>query len=219
MINPPQYPIHDMVITNPTVETNKLLKEQIELLHEQNSEVKKQAENSKRDAQKSLIFGWVSFLVATIIGIGSILVAILIKQRGDFNMNRSEKTNVKLCTKKQERPIIAFWHKNRRGILIATGIIGTIGTVILALFGIKYYWNATAFERWFKKASLDELKTVRNNVHSEYMKHTVNDKYRETLWNLLPRLDKKISELEWDGKTPSGPAYHREHGYNLYKPD
>ena len=68
-----------MVITNPTVETNKLLKEQIELLQEQNDELKKQAESSKRDAQKSLIFGWVSFLVATIIGIGSIFVAILIK--------------------------------------------------------------------------------------------------------------------------------------------
>lgn len=79
VINPPQYPIHDMVITNPTVETNKLLKEQIELLQEQNDELKKQAESSKRDAQKSLIFGWVSFLVATIIGIGSIFVAILIK--------------------------------------------------------------------------------------------------------------------------------------------
>jgi hypothetical protein len=36
---------------------------------------------------------------------------------------------------------------------------------------------------------------------------------------LMSRLDKKISNLEWSGKTPSGPAYHREHGFNLYKPD
>ena len=90
---------------------------------------------------------------------------------------------------------------------------------ILAFWGIKYYWNATAFERWFKKAPLDELKTARNNIHSEYMKHTANDKYRETLWELLSRLDKKISELEWAGKNPSAPSYPREHGHGLYKPE
>lgn len=134
-------------------------------------------------------------------------------------MNKTNKYTVRKNSKKRERPIIAFWNKNKKGILIATGVIATIGTAILAFLGIKYYWNASAFDRWFKKASLSELKAVRDNVHSEYMKHTVNDEYRETLWNLLPRLDKKISELEWDGKTPSGPAYHREHGFNLYKPD
>ena len=51
------------------------------------------------------------------------------------------------------------------------------------------------------------------------MKHTVNDEFRESLWNLLPRLDKKIREIEGAGKISTGPAYHREHGYNLYKPD
>lgn len=120
---------------------------------------------------------------------------------------------------KEDRPLVAFWNKHKKQIAVAGGIVGAVGIAVLGIFGVKYYWNASAFERWFKKAPLDELKTVRDNIHSEYMKHTVNDEYRETLWNLLPRLDKKISEIEWAGKTPSGPAYHREHGFNLYKPD
>jgi len=122
-------------------------------------------------------------------------------------------------TGNKKQPIVAFWHKHKKGIKIASGVAGTIGAAILTACGVKYYWNASAFERWFKKAPLDELKIVRDNIHAEYMKYTVNDEYRESLWNLLPRLDKKIRELEWAGKTPSGPAYHREHGFNLYKPD
>ena len=127
--------------------------------------------------------------------------------------------NAKDNSNKHARPVVAFWNKHRKGLLIATGIVGTVGTAVLNVLGVKYYWNATAFERWFKKAPLDELKTVRDNVHSEYMKHTINDEYRESLWNLLPRLDKKIREIEWAGKIPSSPSYPREHGHNLYKPD
>ena len=122
-------------------------------------------------------------------------------------------------SKKQERPVVAFWNKHRKGIFLATGIAGTLFTVVLTILGVKYYWNSTSFERWFKKAPLDELNTVRDNVHAEYMKHTVNDEYRESLKGLLDRLDDKIRKMQWGGKTPTGPAYHREHGYNLYKPD
>lgn len=119
----------------------------------------------------------------------------------------------------KERPIVAFWNDHKKKIAIATGIAGAVGIAFLGAFGVKYYWNSSSFERWFKKAPLDELKTVRGNVHSEYLNHTVNDEYRESLRNLMSRLDKKISDLEWTGKTYSGPAYHREHGFNLYKPD
>ena len=119
----------------------------------------------------------------------------------------------------KERPIIAFWNKHKKVITITGGVVGAVGVAVLSVFGVKYFWNASSFERWFKKAPLEELKTVRNNVHAEYLKHTVNDEHRESLWNLMSRLDKKIRRLEWAGKTPSGPAYQREHGFNLYKPD
>ena len=135
-------------------------------------------------------------------------------------MSKTENTDVMDSANKRERPIIAFWNKHRKSILIATGVVGFLGSTILAILGIKkHYWNATAFERWFNTASLDELKSARDNIHSEYMNHTINDEYREFLWNLLPRFDKKIREIEDVGMKFTGPAYSREHGYNLYKPD
>ena len=128
-------------------------------------------------------------------------------------------SNQKRQNQGKTRPIVAFWNEHKKEIKIATGIVASIGVAVLASLGIKYYWNATAFERWFKKASLDELKEARNNIHNEYMRHTVNDEYRKSLWDILPKFDKKIHEIEMAGKKASGPAYHREHGYNLYKPD
>ena len=127
--------------------------------------------------------------------------------------------NQKENTKGEKRTVITFWNKHKRKIKIIGGIAVGIGATILTGLGVKYLWDASSFERWFKKAPLDELKLFRNDVHSEYMKHNTNDEYRETLWNLLPRLDKRIWEIENAGKSISGPAYHREHGYNLYKPD
>lgn len=118
--------------------------------------------------------------------------------------------------KKITETIVGFWNKHRKGILTVTSIIGAIGTVVL---GAKCYWDATASERWFENASLDELKAKRNDIHSEYMQHTINDEYRLSLSSLLPKFDRRISELQWGGKTPTAPSYPREHGHNLYKPD
>lgn len=117
------------------------------------------------------------------------------------------------------RPIVAFWNKHKKEIKVVTGVIGFIGAGVLAALGIRYVWNATAFDRWFDKASLPELQDARNKIHDEYLKHTVNDEYRESLWNMLPKFDKRISELKWAGRTPTAPSYPREHGHNLYKPD
>ena len=66
---------------------------------------------------------------------------------------------------------------------------------------------------------MEELKEKRDLIHAEYMRHNVNDQYREDLWNLLPVFDSRIRQKEWNGKVPCGSTYHREHGYNLYKPD
>lgn len=111
--------------------------------------------------------------------------------------------------------INAFWNKHKKEIIIASSILGVIGITFLAVFGIKY----KPLEKWLKKASLEDLKEVRNNAHHEWMQHTINDEYRGNLWNLMQFLDKKIHKRECSGKIPTGPSYHREHGYNLYKPD
>lgn len=117
------------------------------------------------------------------------------------------------------RPIIAFWNKHKKEIKIVTGVLGILGVAALTVCGVKYVWNATAFDRWFDKASLTDLKTARDKIHKEYLKHTVNDGYRESLQNLLPKFDKRIDELQWAGRKFTAPSYPREHGHNLYKPD
>ena len=70
-----------------------------------------------------------------------------------------------------------------------------------------------------QKESTDHIGQALDYIHSEYMKHTINDEYRELLWNMLSRLDKRIREIEYAGKIPSVPSYPREHGHNLYKPE
>ena len=111
--------------------------------------------------------------------------------------------------------INAFWNKHKKEIILVSSIIGIIGITALAVLGINY----KSLGKWLKKASLEDLKEARNNTHSEWMTHTTNDEYRDNLWRLMQLLDKKIREREQAGKTQIGPAYHREHGYNLYKPD
>lgn len=139
--------------------------------------------------------------------------------RADGSVGGVDMNNRKEQDAGKEHPIVAFWHKNNKTIKKLTGILGVIGAFCLMVKGGKYLWNATAFDRWLSKAPLDEVKETRHNIHMEALHYTTNDEYRNSLWNMLPILDRKIRELEWTGKEPSGPAYHREHGYNLYKPD
>lgn len=117
---------------------------------------------------------------------------------------------------KKRKTAVAFWNKHRKTILITTSVVGT---TLLTIISVKSYRNATAFDRWLKKASLGDLKSLRENILSEYMNPEVSDEYRQSLWNLSLFIDKKISEIAWGGKTPTGPSYHPEHGCLLYKPD
>ena len=73
-------------------------------------------------------------------------------------------------------------------------------------------------ERWFNKADLEELKEARKLVHNDLMNPALDNEYRADCHDLLLKFDQKIGEKEWEGREPKGPAYHREHGYGLYKP-
>ncbi|MBO5480744.1 MAG: hypothetical protein J6A63_06130 [Clostridia bacterium] len=109
----------------------------------------------------------------------------------------------------------AFLNKHKKEVIIVSSIIGIIGITVLAGVGIRY----KSLKKWLKKATVEDLKEVRNNAHSEWKQHTINDEYRGKLWGLIQYLDRKINESEWAGKTPKAPVYPREHGHNLYKRD
>lgn len=136
-----------------------------------------------------------------------------------MNNRNDSLTNEKVNSSKTERPILAFWNKHKKEIAIVSGIVGGIGALILCVLGLKHHWNAASFDRWLKKAPLDDLKKARDNVQSEYLKHNTNDQYRENLIKVRSLLDKKISNIESAGHVSSPPTYPREHGHGLYKPD
>lgn len=119
----------------------------------------------------------------------------------------------------KEHSVVVVWRKNKKKIVKVVGVLGGICTFLLMLKGGKYFLNASALKRWYKKASLDELKTFRNNIHSEALNYTVNDEYRATLWESLPIIDKRIHEMESAGKVTQWSSYPREHGHGLYKRD
>lgn len=104
-----------------------------------------------------------------------------------------------------------FWNKHKKVIIISGSIFALACMGVLAFLGFKY----SAFDRFLKKASLEDLQTARDKVQDEWMKHNINDEYRESLQKCREVLDNRISKLQWKGQTPTGPAFHREHGFYL----
>ena len=109
-----------------------------------------------------------------------------------------------------------FWKENKKGIFITIGIIGG---AVLCFFCVKIYIKQPSIDKFLKDSSTSVIKGKRAELHTEYMSYTRNDSYRKELWNMISILDNEIRKRDWAGKVPAGPAYHREHGYNLYKPD
>ena len=89
----------------------------------------------------------------------------------------------------------------------------------MCFFGVRFYLKQPSLEKFFKESSLKVIKEKRDEIHKEYMSYTRNDNYRARLWDMIGALDREIRTRENAGKVPSGPAYHREHGFGLYKPD
>ena len=110
-----------------------------------------------------------------------------------------------------------FWDKYGVKILIS---IGGVTLIVLGAFGVKKHLDNTRFERYLNRASLSELKATRDVVHKEFLNPSDDIEYRGKIGDyILPAIDKRISKLEWGDKAPTPPSYHREHGFNLYKPD
>lgn len=71
---------------------------------------------------------------------------------------------------------------------------------------------------WIKNLTDNEWELEREIVRQKYCNPKYDDDVRIDLHNLLMRFDKIKSARDWAGITPQGPSYHREDGYNLYKP-
>ena len=105
-----------------------------------------------------------------------------------------------------------------------------IGKIILGLGGLVLTGLAIIIKTankepqkysgdWIKNLTDTEWETEREIVRQQYCNPEYDISYRENLHQILWLFDKIKSDKEWAKKTPHGPSYHREHGYNLYKPD
>lgn len=71
---------------------------------------------------------------------------------------------------------------------------------------------------WIKKLSDKDWESEREIIRQKFCNPKYNESTRIGFQNLLNLFDKVKSDRDWAGKKPQGPVYHREHGYNLYKP-
>lgn len=76
----------------------------------------------------------------------------------------------------------------------------------------KYSYN------WIKSLTDKEWEDERKIIWQKYSNPEYDIDSRMRFWDLLELFDKVKSDRDWAGIKPQGPSYHREHGYNLYKP-
>ena len=70
---------------------------------------------------------------------------------------------------------------------------------------------------WIKKLTDKEWETEREIIRQKFCNPKYDEAMKIRFENLLRLFDKVKSDRDWAGAKPQGPAYHREHGYNLYK--
>lgn len=109
-----------------------------------------------------------------------------------------------------------YWEKHKNKLIVTTGVIVV---TVASVLGIEYYLNHPSLKRMLEKTSTKELEEKRNSIHNEYLSYTENDEYRSGLWNLITIIDREIRSRYEPSQDSISHTYHREHGYNLYKPD
>ena len=107
---------------------------------------------------------------------------------------------------------------SKKSVIIAAG---TVGTVLLGLGFLKWCRRdpETYSSEWFSAISDEALKAEREIVRKEYAASGEDHLRAVYFQNLLFLIDSVLGKRAWNGEKPSGVSYHREDGYNLYRPD
>lgn len=108
-----------------------------------------------------------------------------------------------------------LWQKHKKAMLITCGIL--LGGAAVSAIAVACWKNGKTLEKLIERASLTELKEARQLVQTDYNNPNLDKEYRIKQGEMLDLFDKIIRKKEWNGQEPIGPAYHREHGYRLYK--
>jgi len=104
---------------------------------------------------------------------------------------------------------------------INKAVLAIGGVTIAALgicMGIAKAKPAEYSLEWIKKLTDKDWEIEREIIRKNSNSSQYDEAAKIQFKNILSLFDKVKSERDWAGLTPQGPAYHREHGFNLYKP-
>lgn len=103
-----------------------------------------------------------------------------------------------------------------------TKVITTLGGITLLVIGackvLSGVKPAKYSIEWIQNLTEQEWSTEREIVRQKFCDPMYDIDTRSNFERILFLFDKVKGDRAWAGKIPQGPAYHREHGYNLYKP-
>ena len=97
-----------------------------------------------------------------------------------------------------------------------------VGSAVVVGAGtyLSFFKNPPKYsEKWIENLTSEEWRNEREKIQQLFLNPKLDFDIREQYHNLLRVFDKVKSKKDWAGEIPHGPAYHREHGFNLYKPD
>lgn len=146
--------------------------------------------------------------------------------------------DVRLDLKAQESPDdrrgLVNWIKDHKRQLILAGLsVTTLLAIAIGLKNketIKDFWKSLVksiekytsspySNRWFEKATDNELSIEREKIRLEFCSSGDDLENAILLENLLIRFDKEMSRREWGDEVPRAPSIHREHGWYLPNDD
>lgn len=97
--------------------------------------------------------------------------------------------------------------------------LGSLAVVAFGAYKGFYSKEPSKYSlEWIKKLTDQEWETEREVIRQKFCDPKYDVAARIGFQKLLALFDKVKSDRNWAGRKPQGPAYHREHGYNLYKP-
>lgn len=68
---------------------------------------------------------------------------------------------------------------------------------------------------WIKKLTDSQWETERELVRQKFCSPEYDTDLRVRFKTILDLFDKVKSDRDWAGKTPTGPTFHREHGWYI----
>ena len=97
------------------------------------------------------------------------------------------------------------------------------GALVIGVAAAYKYFSNREYPKysyeWIKQLSDHDWEIEREIVRKKYCSPEYDTPTKVDFKRILDLFDKVRSNKIWDGKPMRGPAYHREHGFNLYKKD